>query len=82
MVGLTVVEPLADVDVKVPGVIVMLVAPATIQLRELLAPEVMLVGSAVKEAMVGAEPLTVGGVVEPQPVSPMQISRVIMPNLP
>ena len=76
-VGLTLVEPVADVDVNVPGVMAMLVAPATIQLRVLLAPELMLAGSAVKEAIVGAEPFTVGEGVEPQPVSSTQINRII-----
>ena len=82
VVGLTDVEPVADVEVNVPGVMAILVAPETIQLRELLEPEVMLVGSAVKEAMVGAEPLTAGGVVEPQPVSPTAISRRMATNAP
>jgi hypothetical protein len=51
-VGLTVVEPLAAVEVKVPGVMAMLVAPLVAQLSVLLVPEVMLVGLAVKELMV------------------------------
>ncbi len=51
--GLTLVEPLADVDVKVPGVMAMLVAPVVDQLSVLLEPEEMLVGLAVKELMVG-----------------------------
>jgi hypothetical protein len=33
VVGATVAEPLADVDVKVPGVIAMLVAPVVLQVR-------------------------------------------------
>jgi hypothetical protein len=53
VVGLTLVEPLADVDVNVPGVIAMLVAPVVTQLNVLLEPEVTLVGLAVKELMVG-----------------------------
>jgi hypothetical protein len=52
-VGLTLVEPLADVDVKVPGVMAMLVAPLVAQFSMLLEPELMLVGLAVKELMVG-----------------------------
>jgi hypothetical protein len=52
-VGLTLVEPLADVDVNVPGVMAMLVAPVVAQVRVLLEPEVMLVGLAVKELIVG-----------------------------
>jgi hypothetical protein len=52
-VGLTLVEPLADVDVNVPGVMAILVAAVVVQLSVLLAPEVILVGRAVKELMVG-----------------------------
>jgi len=52
-VGLTLVEPLADVDVNVPGVMAMLVAPLVAQLNVLLEPEAMLVGLAVKELIVG-----------------------------
>jgi hypothetical protein len=52
-VGLTLVDPLADVDVNVPGVIPILVAPVVTQLNLLLAPEVILEGLAVKELIVG-----------------------------
>jgi hypothetical protein len=52
-VGCTLVEPLADVDVNVPGVIAILVAPLVAQLKVLLEPDGMLVGLAVKELMVG-----------------------------
>ena len=52
-VGLTLVEPLADVDVNVPGVMARLVAPVVAQLSVLLEPEVMLVGLAVKELITG-----------------------------
>jgi hypothetical protein len=52
-VGLTFVEPLANVDVNVPGVMAIVVAPAVVQLSVLLEPEVMLVGLAVNELMVG-----------------------------
>jgi hypothetical protein len=76
-VGLTLVEPVADVDVNVPGVMAILAAPVTIQLSVLLVPELMLVGSAVKEAIVGGDPFPVGKVVEPQPVSSTQISRIM-----
>ena len=51
--GLTFVEPLADVDVNVPGVMAMLAAPVTTQLSELLEPAAMLVGLAVNEVMAG-----------------------------
>jgi flagellar biosynthesis protein FliR len=52
-VGLTLVEPLADVDVNVPGAMAMLVAPVVAHASVLLEPEVMLVGLAVKELIVG-----------------------------
>ena len=55
-VGLTPVEPLAEVDVKVPGVTEILVAPEVDQLSVLLDPELMLVGLAEKELMVGLLP--------------------------
>jgi hypothetical protein len=51
--GLTFVEPLADVDVNVPGVIAILLAPVVAQLSVLVAPEVTLVGLAVNELIVG-----------------------------
>ena len=52
-VGLTLVEPLADAEVNVPGVMARLVAPLVAQLRTLLEPEVIVAGLAVKELMVG-----------------------------
>jgi hypothetical protein len=52
-VGLTLVEPVADVEVNVPGVMARLVAPVVAQLRVLLEPDVMLVGFAVKDVMTG-----------------------------
>ena len=52
-VGLTLVEPLANADVNVPGVMAILVAPVVAKLSVLLAPELMLVGLAVNELMVG-----------------------------
>jgi len=47
------VEPLADVEVNVPGVMEILVAPVVVQPKVLLEPEVMLVGFAVNELIVG-----------------------------
>jgi hypothetical protein len=52
-VALTLVEPLADVDVNVPGVMARLVAPLVAQLNMLLEPEVIVEGLAVKEPIVG-----------------------------
>jgi hypothetical protein len=51
--GLTLVELVAKVDVKVPGVMAIVVAPDVDQLSVLLAPEVILVGLAVKVVIVG-----------------------------
>jgi hypothetical protein len=73
------IEPLGDVDVNVPGVMAMLVAPATDQLSVLLAPELMLVGSAVKEVIEGMEPFpedAFDGVDTPHPASPAQAKRM------
>jgi len=52
-VGLTEVEPVALVEVKVPGVIAMEVAPVTDQERELLEPELIVVGFAANELIAG-----------------------------
>jgi len=69
------IEPLADVDVNVPGVMATLVAPAASQLSVLLEPEFMLVGFAVKELIVGAEPFSeFDPDAAPQPPSPAQAS--------
>ena len=52
-VGLTLVEPLADVEVNVPGVMASLLAPVVTQLSVLLEPEVIREGLAVKELISG-----------------------------
>jgi hypothetical protein len=75
------VEPLADVEVNVPGVMVRLAAPVVVQLSVLLVPEFTLVGFAVKEVIAGTEPFSEGEldeVVEPQPASPAQANRIIV----
>lgn len=74
------VEPLADADVNVPGVMAILVAPAAAQLSMLLDPEVMLVGFAAKELIVGPEPLPEDDAdeLEPHPASPTQADRIIV----
>jgi hypothetical protein len=71
-VGLTVVDPLDDVDVNVPGVMATLVAPEVVQLSVLLAPEFMAVGLAVNEVIAGWVPPPEDGPDEPQPTNPMQ----------
>ena len=52
-VGLTLVEPLAEVEVNVPGVMASLLAPVVTQLSVLLEPEVIREGLAVKELISG-----------------------------
>jgi len=54
-VGLTLVEPLADVDVNVPGVMAILVAPFVDQLNVLLEPEFIVAGLLTNELIVGGE---------------------------
>jgi hypothetical protein len=78
-VGLTLVEPFADVDVNVPGAMAILVAPVVSQLSVLLVPEFMLVGAAVKEVIAGAESVPENEsdcIAELQPASPTQANRI------
>ena len=51
--GLTVVEPVAEVEVKVPGAMATEVAPVVDQARVVLAPLAMVPGLAVKEVIAG-----------------------------
>jgi hypothetical protein len=51
--GLTLLEPLADADVKVPGVIATAVAPVVAQLNVLLPPARMPAKLAVKDLIRG-----------------------------
>ena len=51
--GLTLLEPLAEADVKVPGVIATAVAPVVAQLNVLLPPARMLAELEVKELIRG-----------------------------
>lgn len=67
--GLTLVEPLAAVEVKVPGVMLTLAAPAVDQVRVLLDPALMPAGFAVNELIDGLVEFTVTvsvEVVEPE----------------
>lgn len=57
--GLTLVEPLAAVEVKLPGVMLMLVAPVVDHASVLLEPAVILAGLAVNELIAGLAELTV-----------------------
>lgn len=61
--GLTDTEPLALVDVNVPGVMEILAAPPLTQVSVALEPELMLVGLALNDVMVGADPVVGGGLV-------------------
>ena len=77
--GLTFVEPVADVEVNVPGAMAILVAPVVAQLSVVPVPEFMLVGVAVKEVIDGAEPAPVDecdAIGEVQPASPTQANRI------
>ena len=74
-------EPLADVEVNVPGVMAILVAPVVTQLSMLLAPAFTLVGFAANEVIVGMEPFPEGELGEldnPQFTSPTQANRTIV----
>ena len=65
--GLTVVEPLAEVDVNVPGVMAMLVAPVVLHASVLLEPDSMPAGLAAKEVIFGLVMVTVAlAVFEPE----------------
>ena len=55
-VGLTLVEPVAALEVKLPGVIAIDVAPLADQFKLLLDPEVMLPGLAENELITGLLP--------------------------
>jgi hypothetical protein len=52
-VGLTFVEPFAEVEENVPGVMLKLDAPVVVQLSALLEPALMLAGLAAKELITG-----------------------------
>jgi hypothetical protein len=52
-VGLTLVEPLPDVEVNVPGEMATLVAPRVDQFSVVPEPHLIIVGLAVKAAIVG-----------------------------
>jgi hypothetical protein len=79
-VGVTLVEPLAAVEVKDPGEIYIFVAPVVAQLSVLLAPGLMLAGFAANDVMAAgltvpeAEPAWL-----PQPARPLRASRKTAP---
>jgi hypothetical protein len=67
------------VEVNVPGVMAILVAPVTTQLKVLFVPEFTLVGFALKDVIAGVE-LVPGDefdeAPEPQPVRPAQANEI------
>ncbi|HXX00483.1 MAG TPA: hypothetical protein VEJ00_04660 [Candidatus Acidoferrales bacterium] len=73
---MTFVDPLADVEVNVPGVMAMVVAPLVAQVSVLLAPELIPAGLAVKEVIAGIVALFGAALDEPQPDKPAQINRM------
>jgi hypothetical protein len=74
--GLIFVDPLAAVDVNVPGVMAIVVAPVAVQLRVLLDPEFTVVGLAAKEVIVGWEPFPEDELAAPQFTNEMDASTM------
>ena len=73
------VEPLVEVEVNVPGVMAILVAPAAAQLNVLVVPELMLDGLATKDAIAGRVPFPedeLDEIPEPQLARPTQANRM------
>jgi hypothetical protein len=80
VVGLTLVEPVAEVEVNEPGEIEIVVAPLVAHVSMVLVPEFTVAGFTVNEAIDGMEPLP-GGVltvvaVPAQPLRPKQPSKM------
>ena len=75
--GLKDIEPVAEVDAKLPGVMATLVAPEVAQLSVVLLPGLMLAGLAEKDAMFGAAVCVTAPVDAPlpQPAGPAQVAR-------
>ena len=73
--GVTESDPLADVEVKLPGVIETLVAPVVLKASVLLEPDAMLAGLAVNEVIVGSGGVTVT-------VNAMVVLPVRLPEVP
>ena len=80
-VGLTLIEPLADEELKLPGAIETAVAPFVVQFNVLLAPELMVLGFGVKDAIVGADAVPgfwfmgLAALPPPQPARPAKPSN-------
>lgn len=69
-------ELFAEVEVNVPGVMAMLVAPLVAQLSVLLEPELMLAGAAEKDVTVGTGPFPELTLAPPHANSPMQAATM------
>jgi hypothetical protein len=79
VVGLTLVDPVATVELNVPGEIEIVVAPLVIQFSVLLVPVVTLVGLAAKDVIEGAAPVPLVFVVVeavPQPDKRTHASKI------
>jgi hypothetical protein len=74
VVGATENVPLADVDVKLPGMIVTLVAPVAANANVLLEPDAMLAGLAVNEVITGGVPTVTVAVAVTDPAELVAVS--------
>ena len=74
--GLTVVDPLAEVEVKLPGVIAIVVAPLVDQLSVALDLELMPVGFAENEEIVGIVVFPEAELDAPQLTNTAEASRI------
>lgn len=74
-VGLRLTEPVAELDAKLPGVMVTLVAPCAVQLSVVLAPAVMAAGLAANEAMAGTGSCLMVGNGDVHPAIPMHAAN-------
>jgi hypothetical protein len=74
--GLTFIDPFADVEVNVPGVMAIVVALLVAQASMLLAPELIPEGLAVKEVIAGIVPLSGAKFDAPQPEKPAHINKM------
>jgi hypothetical protein len=77
-VGLTLVEPLDAVEVKAPGVMAIVAAPVTAHAKVLFAPELMLVGFAIKDVIEldWPFPRPEAGKIAPQPARPAKANGI------
>ena len=74
-VGLTLVDPLGEVEINVPGAMAIVVAPLVTQLSVVLVPEFIVVGLAPNEVIAGTGPPVVLCETVPQPLKLCEASR-------